>query len=158
MANPQLQALIELLSERPEGERSIQEMRDGFDALAALFPLPPDVATEKVEANGVPCERVSVPGSDASNVVFYLHGGGYIIGSPNTHRDCVARICRATGARALVVDYRLAPEHPFPAAGEVGVDRRGERGAGVGATEVVTRGDVQKLFLDDGVYLCLRCH
>jgi acetyl esterase/lipase len=118
MANPQLQSLIQMLLQRPEGERTIQEMRDGFDALAQLFPLPADVATEKVEANGVPCEWVSVSGSDASTVIFYLHGGGYIIGSPNTHRECVSRICRATGARALVVDYRLAPEHPFPAAVE----------------------------------------
>jgi len=118
MASPQLQSLVQMLSQRPEGERSIQEMRDGFDALAALFPLAADVTMEKVAANGVPCEWVSVPDSDASTVIFYLHGGGYIIGSPNTHRDTVARISRSSGARALVVDYRLAPENPFPAAVE----------------------------------------
>jgi acetyl esterase/lipase len=116
MASPQLEQLLQMLSVRPEGERSVPEMREGFEEMARLFGLPSDVKAEKVTADGVPAEWVSVPGSDASNVIFYLHGGAYIIGSLNTYRDLVQRLCRASGARALNVDYRLAPESPFPAA------------------------------------------
>jgi acetyl esterase/lipase len=105
-----------MLRQRPEGERTIQESREAFEALGALFPLGADVRAEKVDAGGVPSEWVSVPASDPEMVIYYLHGGGYVIGSPNTHREFVSRLCRATGARALVPDYRLGPENPFPAA------------------------------------------
>ena len=70
---------------------------------------------ETVRAGGVPAEWFRPDGCDESRVVLYLHGGGYSIGSIDTHRGPVSRICRAAGARGLVIDYRLAPEHPFPA-------------------------------------------
>jgi phosphinothricin tripeptide acetyl hydrolase len=70
---------------------------------------------EIVSAGGVPAEWFRPAGCDESRVVLYLHGGGYSIGSIDTHRGAVSRICRAAGARGLVIDYRLAPEHPFPA-------------------------------------------
>ena len=82
------------------------------------MPLPSDVATEAVRANGVPAEWVWVPTAAADRVVLYVHGGAYVIGSINTHRDLAGRISRASGARVLNVDYRLAPEHPHPAAVE----------------------------------------
>jgi monoterpene epsilon-lactone hydrolase len=66
----------------------------------------------------VPAEWVRTPGVSDDCVVLYLHGGGYVIGSLVTHRSLVARVGRASGARALSVDYRLAPEHPYPAAVE----------------------------------------
>jgi acetyl esterase/lipase len=81
-----------------------------------MIPLPADVTAEPVDAGGAAAEWVSVPVSDASRVILYLHGGGYVIGSLNTHRDVVQRLCRATGSRALNVGYRLAPENQFPAA------------------------------------------
>ena len=71
---------------------------------------------EKVDAGGVKAEWIAVPGAAADRVILYLHGGGYVIGSINTHRAMVSRIARASNARALSLDYRLAPEHPFPAA------------------------------------------
>jgi acetyl esterase/lipase len=91
-------------------------MRANMESMTKLMPLPPDVATESVSANGVPAEWVSVPTAAADRVVLYVHGGGYVIGSINTHRDLAGRISRASGARVLNVDYRLAPEHPHPAA------------------------------------------
>jgi epsilon-lactone hydrolase len=119
MASPQLESLLQLLAaQRLEDQRSVEESRESFEEFAKLFVPAPDVKTEKVDAGGVPAEWVSVPSSDPSIIVLYLHGGGYIIGSTNTHRDEVSRICRASAARALVIDYRLAPEHPFPAAVE----------------------------------------
>jgi len=76
---------------------------------------PHGVSYESVRAGGVPAEWFRPDGCDESRVVLYLHGGGYSIGSIDSHRDPVARLCRAAGARGLVLDYRLAPEHPFPA-------------------------------------------
>ena len=76
----------------------------------------PDAKCEKVDAGGVPAEWVAAPGFDVERAVLYLHGGGYAIGSINTHRRMAYDISAACGARVLVIDYRLAPEHPFPAA------------------------------------------
>ena len=77
---------------------------------------PPDAKCEPVKAGSVPAEWVDAPGSDPTRAVLYLHGGGYVIGSINTHRRLAYNISAASGARVLVIDYRLAPEHPFPAA------------------------------------------
>jgi len=68
------------------------------------------------ECGGVPAEWITAPGAAADRVLLYLHGGGYVMGSINTHREMVSRLSRAAGARALLLEYRLAPEHPFPAA------------------------------------------
>jgi monoterpene epsilon-lactone hydrolase len=70
---------------------------------------------ERVTAAGVPAHWFRGEGADASRVILYLHGGGYCIGSVGSHRDIIARLCLASGATALALDYRLAPEHPFPA-------------------------------------------
>src|SRR5206468_1777881 len=59
---------------------------------------------------------ITAPGADEGAAILYLHGGGYVIGSIATHRELACRLSRASGARVLVIDYRLAPEHPFPAA------------------------------------------
>lgn len=115
--SPQLQTIIQTLRAQPRDDnRSFEEIRAGFEELAQMFPVAADVEHKPVDAGGVPAEWVAAPGAAADRVIFYLHGGGYTIGSLNTHRDLVGRISRASGARALSVDYRLAPEHPFPAA------------------------------------------
>ena len=117
MPSQQLETIIQMLKERPrDPNATVQEIREGFEQMTALFPTPADVKVEKVEAGGRPAEWVSVPGSDSSLVLYWLHGGGYVLGSLNTHRELISRICRAAGCRALVIDYRLAPEQPFPAA------------------------------------------
>ncbi len=110
-------------AERPE-KPTVQEMRDGYDELAKLLPTPADARVEPVDAGGVAAEMVAAPGADlgadlgadADRSIFYLHGGGYVIGSTHTHRTLAYDLCKAAGARLLNVDYRLAPEHPFPAA------------------------------------------
>src|SRR2546428_832819 len=79
-------------------------------------PAPADVTVERVTAPVAPAEWLAPPSARADVVVLYLHGGGYVIGSPRSHRHLAAAIARAARARALVLDYRLAPEHPFPAA------------------------------------------
>jgi acetyl esterase/lipase len=87
-----------------------------MEILPQFFPTPDDVAIENADADGVPGEWISAPGADPDTVIFYLHGGGYTIGSVNSHRQMISIISRSSGARAFAIDYRLAPENPFPAA------------------------------------------
>jgi acetyl esterase/lipase len=95
---------------------SIAEMRAGFERIGAFFAVPGDVRSEPVSAGGVPAEWVAAAGAREDRAVLYLHGGGYAIGSIGTHRELCSRISRVARARVLVIDYRLAPEHPYPAA------------------------------------------
>jgi monoterpene epsilon-lactone hydrolase len=80
-------------------------------------PRPPagPLTYERVNAGGVPAEWFRTAASDPSRVLLYLHGGGYSIGSIDSHREFIGRLCDASGLTALAIDYRLAPEHPFPA-------------------------------------------
>jgi acetyl esterase/lipase len=115
MPGPELDAIIQLLRAEPlAGAGNIEQMRSSMEAAAALVILPPDVMVEQVDAGGVPAEWVTVGAGEPRGVILYLHGGGYCICSVNTHRDLVGRVARATGTRALLIEYRLAPEHPFP--------------------------------------------
>ena len=92
----------------------LEEMRSDFEGMA--FPAPDDVTLEAVDAGGVPAEWLTAPGADAERAVLYLHGGGYAIGSLRSHRKLASDVSRAARARVLLLDYRLAPEHPHPAA------------------------------------------
>jgi acetyl esterase/lipase len=117
MASPQLQNIIQMLKSSPIREdASFEETRAGFEQIADVFPVAADVKREKVNADGVPCEWITPPGVSGATTVMYIHGGGWTIGSLNTHARLVSLIAAAADARALSVDYRLAPEHPFPAA------------------------------------------
>lgn len=90
------------------------EVPDGAPQdLSSIENMPGNLVQSSPEVTATPDEQ---PG--AGKVLLYLHGGGYIVCSPATHRLMVARICREAGLKALVIDYRLAPEHPFPAAVE----------------------------------------
>ncbi|NWG46916.1 MAG: alpha/beta hydrolase [Alphaproteobacteria bacterium] len=92
-------------------------LRKRYEKLGrAEKPLSSDVTTSPIHAGNVTAEWVQTATSRTHRVVLYLHGGGYILGSPATHRGLVSRMCLAAGARGLLLDYRLAPEHPFPAA------------------------------------------
>ena len=94
----------------------IAQRRRDIDARGRAYKLPADVTVEPVTANGVRSEWTSTPDADRGKAVLYLHGGGYVIGSLDSHRHVIAEMGRAARARALAIDYRLAPEHPFPAA------------------------------------------
>ena len=119
MSLQQLDSLIQMLKAGPQLDSpSVEQTRAGFEQMANFLPPEPDIKHDPVKAGSVPAEWVSAPNADASRVVLYLHGGGYVIGSINTHRGLAGRISRAAQARVLLIDYRLAPEHPFPAAVE----------------------------------------
>jgi len=86
--------------------------------ISRILRQPGKCIVDPVNAGGVPSEFVSWQGANGNRTILYLHGGGYVICSPRTHRDLVWRIARAAKARMLSIDYRLAPENPHPAAVE----------------------------------------
>ncbi|MDP4006043.1 alpha/beta hydrolase [Methylobacterium sp. NEAU K] len=90
--------------------------RERVDALGAGYAVPSDIAVEPVDAGGVPAEWTATPAADRDRVILFLHGGGYVSGSLASHRHAVAQAGREAGTRTLALAYRLAPEHPFPAA------------------------------------------
>jgi len=98
---------------RPAG---LAERRERLDALGTRYAVAPDVRIEPVDAGGVPAEWTQAPGARPDRVILFLHGGGYVSGSIRSHRYMVAEAGRQAQARTLVLGYRLAPEHPFPAA------------------------------------------
>lgn len=103
-------------SKNSSRELNLEVARQGLEALFAQYPIPPDVAIEKTTIENIPAEWVVAPNAVRNRVFLYLHGGAYIMGSLNTHRDLAAKLSRSTSTSVLVIDYRLAPEHPFPAA------------------------------------------
>jgi acetyl esterase/lipase len=118
MASEQLNKVLEIIRSVPPAkpDTTVGQMRGGMEKVAER--VAKDVTCEPVTAGGVPAEWIVAPGADPDRVILYLHGGGYVMGSINTHRAMVARISRAAKAKALALDYRLAPENPFPAAVE----------------------------------------
>jgi acetyl esterase/lipase len=117
MASPELKTLIDMMRERPSvADASVEERRNGFDQLGAMIPLPPDARIEALSVNGVSAEWSAIDGASPSTTVLFLHGGGYVIGSLNSHRRLASDVARAADARTLAIDYRMGPEHPHPAA------------------------------------------
>jgi acetyl esterase/lipase len=97
----------------------VQAFRQRMDSANGLMPkLPKDALVEKVDVDGIPCEWVSSSAADSHRILMYLHGGGYVFGGFDSHRDLAFRLSKASGMRVLLVGYRLAPENPFPAAVE----------------------------------------
>lgn len=92
----------------------LRQQQLNFDA--RVNHVPSDVHRTRVDCNGVPAEWLETPGNHAQRVVLYLHGGAFMFRFPQSHGAMVGTWCRKLGARALMVQYRLAPEHPFPAA------------------------------------------
>ena len=117
MADPEIVALRAKLASRPRSEDYRQRRLD-LDALGRSYGIAADVTVEPTSANGVRAEWTATPGAAADAALLYLHGGGYVIGSLDSHRHLAAEAGRASGCRTLTLDYRLAPENPFPAAVE----------------------------------------
>ena len=120
MTQQQRQALDELLRHGPlDVGGDIAEQRTIFHDMIASIPLPEDVSAKQDELGGVPVVIVETSGlEDTADVLLYFHGGAYALGSAPDSVGLAADVVRRVGARAVSVDYRLAPEHPFPAAVE----------------------------------------
>jgi monoterpene epsilon-lactone hydrolase len=122
MPSPEHNSVVAALRTMPSigsgAEFDLAAARKSMEILSANPQIPDGTVFEKVNAGGVPSEWISGPESDPRKTVLYLHGGGYTLGSIDTHRGLGAWIAQACGARVLIIDYRLAPETPFPGAVE----------------------------------------
>ncbi|MGA7682905.1 MAG: alpha/beta hydrolase fold domain-containing protein, partial [Pseudolabrys sp.] len=141
MSRQEIDAIRALLTSKPRPV-SWSERRERIDEIGATWPVADDVRLEEVDVDGVPGEWSIVPGSDAARVLMFFHGGGYCSGSIVSHRRMVTEAGRAARTRTLAVRYRLAPEHPYPAAHEDAMTAwRFLRGQGIAARDIVVGGD-----------------
>lgn len=117
MSKAQLEHVLEMIRSGPDlAAMGPADLRVAYDAMGDITPPDPLVAYEAIEADGIPCEIGVYPGARTDATVLYFHGGGYVFGSRKSHRGLVARLGQAAGIRTVAPDYRLAPEHVFPAA------------------------------------------
>jgi monoterpene epsilon-lactone hydrolase len=115
MAASEIDAIRALLTSKPRPV-GWAERRNRIEEVGAVWPVADDITLTPVKIGNISAEWSLAPGSDPNRVLMYFHGGGYCSGSIVSHRRMVTEAGRAAGARTLAVQYRLAPEHPFPAA------------------------------------------
>jgi acetyl esterase/lipase len=115
MAQSEIDAIRSLLTSKPRPV-GWTKRRQRLDEVGSLWPVADDVKLLAVDADGIPGEWSTVAGSDHSRALLFFHGGGYCSGSIRSHRRMVSEAGRAAKVRTLATAYRLAPEHPFPAA------------------------------------------
>lgn len=141
MASPQLQQTLDMFKEMGA---KMAEAKD-INAMRAIMieaQAPAGVTCTPVEAGGVSAEWHVADGADQDKVILYVHGGGYVMGSAGSHRDMTSRLSQAAGARVLSLNYRLAPEHPFPAPVDDSVAAyRWLLGQGIPAANIAIAGD-----------------
>ena len=141
MAQSEIDAIRALLSSKPRPV-GWAERRERLDEVGSTRPVADDVKCEPVDCNGVLGEWSLAPTSDSSRVLLYFHGGGYCSGSVISHRRLVTEAGRAARMRTLAIDYRRAPEHPFPAAHEDAMTAwRFLRRQGIAADHIAVGGD-----------------
>jgi monoterpene epsilon-lactone hydrolase len=121
MPSQAMQDLIGAFRDRQKASASqapptLEQRRAAFAPAGRPYPVPDDVLVSEVNAGGVPAHWLAAPGADAGRVLLFLHGGGFQMGSLRSDGELAARLARASGMRVLFPEYRLAPEHPFPAA------------------------------------------
>jgi monoterpene epsilon-lactone hydrolase len=97
-------------------DADVNEQRRLLRELLSAQPLPADVTVTAAELGGVPTAEITVDGVEARHVVLYFHGGVYVMGDAALAADLASQVGRRTQAKVISVDYRLAPEHPYPAA------------------------------------------
>lgn len=123
-------------------EMALEALRDLFEAWHEATIEPTEVTYEQVDAGGVPALWCLPNGADRSRALIWCHGGGFVVGSMHSHRKVAAHLAKAAGVPALVIDYRRAPEHPFPAQVEDAVRTyRWLVGQGVEPGHIATTGD-----------------
>ncbi|MBA2397436.1 MAG: alpha/beta hydrolase [Bradyrhizobium sp.] len=141
MPHNEIDAIRALLGSKPRPV-GWSERRQRLDEVGSTWPPAADVKCEAVDCDGVPGEWSLVSGSDASHLLLYFHGGGYCSGSIVSHRRMVTEAGRAARTRTLAIDYRRAPEHPYPAAHEDALTAwRFLRSLGVAAEHIAVGGD-----------------
>jgi monoterpene epsilon-lactone hydrolase len=135
-------AIAQLIGDVAEGDPTVAQQRDGYDNFGDLMPLASDAEAVETDLGGVPAMIVDATGGSAATTVLYLHGGGYVIGSFRSHQGFIGALSRLAGVRVAVPEYRLAPEHPFPAAVDDAVAAyQGLLAQGSSPADVVISGD-----------------
>ena len=114
MSLSQLAEVHEIIKTRPHFSSTMEVRREAWEMLAARFPTPDDVEITPVRLNSVRGLWVAPPGVSDKRVILFFHGGGFVLGSPESHQEVLSRLARSAGSRGLAIDIRLAPEHPFP--------------------------------------------
>ena len=123
MSQQELDAVLAFLAESGDlSAGTLEERRALFDQTGESIPLPDDVKIDAVDAGGRPALMIDGPKSRADHVILYLHGGGYVLGSPLSHRPLTVLLAEAAEATVLSLDYSLAPEGVYPAAVEDAVN------------------------------------
>jgi epsilon-lactone hydrolase len=141
MAESEIDAIRKLLTSKPRPV-GWAERRERLDEVGSVWPVADDIKCEAVDCDGVPGEWSIAPGSDTSRVLLFFHGGGYCSGSIKSHRRMATEAGRAMRIRTLAIDYRRAPEHPFPAQYEDALTAwRFLRRRGFAAGHIVVGGD-----------------
>ena len=120
MSGDQRLALDEMLRKAPQpfGPVPVERLREGFAEFMGAFPVPAGVRRAPAELGDRPALLVEPEGDAQPGTILYFHGGGNVFGSPETSLSLTGNLVARTGFRALSLDYRLAPEHPFPAGAE----------------------------------------
>ncbi len=135
--------LVRELSLSPRLPRPVR--RAALDVIAGSMPRPRGTTGTWGRLGGVRALRIDPPGAprpQSDGAVLYLHGGGFVVGSPTSHRPMLVRLAVGTGLPVLGLDYRLAPEHPFPAAYDDVLDAyQALRAGGTPAERIVLAGD-----------------
>ncbi|NUM56014.1 MAG: alpha/beta hydrolase [Candidatus Hydrogenedentes bacterium] len=128
---------------RPQRDASVENLRDRFESMVPLLGPPPDgVTIEPGTIANLRAERFIPSGAHSDSIVMFLHGGGYCIGSLNTHRCFAANLAECAGVSLVSIEYRLAPEHTFPAAVDDAITAyRGLLRDGYAAHRIVVGGD-----------------
>lgn len=118
MVSEGMKRVIDFIRQQNEHDtqKRVDDDRKAMEQTMGLEKYPEDVTFEEITVNNNSSVWIKTPNSVKDRVVLYLHGGGYVIGSINTHKALGYRISRASKSRVLLIDYRLAPEHPYPAA------------------------------------------
>jgi acetyl esterase/lipase len=141
MSEHEIDAIRALLTSKPRPV-GWAERRARIDEVGSMWPVADDIGIEPVDLGGVSGEFSLAPGSDASRVLMFFHGGGYCSGSIPSHRRMVTEAGRAARMRTLAVAYRLAPEYPYPAAHEDALTAwRYLRAQGIAADRIAVGGD-----------------
>lgn len=145
--DPEIAAIREMLSGMgdqppPRTPEDFARRRAGMDAMGDMAQLPAGHTVQAIQLAGRAAERHLPAGGDPDRVLLYLHGGAYCLGSPKSHRGLAAELAAAAGVSAVVPDYRLAPENPYPAAVDDALAvYRALLDEGVAAERIVVAGD-----------------
>jgi len=118
MVSKEMKRLIKMLKRMSEiaTKKRLEDYRNAADQMVAIGEISEDTTIEEIKVNEISSVWITAPEVAKDQVILYLHGGGYVGGSINNYKEFGARISRASDSRVLLIDYRLAPENPYPAA------------------------------------------